>query len=230
MPKSFITFTIILFLISIYSIDVFPQGRFGIEIDSSLIITLKSRNRIVYRGIDNFIRVDRSLKTNFDTVIYYCNNGIVLTEDANVLLLIPSRLGNVRLALYGIKGTDTITVGYTIFDVQAVPEPHLTINDKPIPMNCSIPKQVLLGCDSLGVIYSKDIIGSEKWLKIIRFDLGYNYGGYYVSHDNNSNKLSKDIKRVINQIIPGHEIGILAIVESESGIIKKLPVYRISVY
>jgi hypothetical protein len=230
MPGSLKSLIAIAFILSIFNNKVFTQGRYGIELDNSLIITLKSRNRIVYKGIDNIIKVDASLKVKYDTVIYYCNNGILLSEEVNTLLIIPSRLGNVKVALYGILGSDTAIIGYTTFAVQAVPEPHLTINEKPITTNSTIPKEVLLQCDSIGVMYSKDIIGSEKWLKVVSFDLGYNYGGFYVSHDNHSNKLSKEIKRIIDQVSPGHEIGILPFVESEGGIVKRLPVYRISVY
>jgi len=209
---------------------ILSQSRFGTELNNTIISALSSRNNILYRGIDNYIQISPQFQSKYDSLIVRCNNGSVMFEKENVLFVMPSRLGKVRLMFYGITDNDTISLGYTYFEVKAVPEPCLTIDNTPITTNCALPRRVLQNCDSLGIYFSKDIIGSENWLKVTGFIIVYNYGGFNVSYNNPSKVFSKATKQILNHIGPNREIGILPIVEGEGSLTKKLPIYRITIY
>lgn len=230
MPRSLFYLPFIIVSVCFPVQESFSQSRYGVALDSNKITTLSSKTGILYRGIDNYIQIAPFLQAKYDTILVVSNNGKVFYEKDNTLLVIPSRLGKIRLMLTGISGNDTISLGYSCFAVQGVPEPRLTIDDIPINTHCIIPKRALIDCDSLGIYFSQDIVGSEKWLKVTRFILGYSYGGFFVSHINPSNVFSKETKIIINQIGPDREIGILAIVEGEGELTKKLPVYKITIY
>jgi hypothetical protein len=208
----------------------FCQYRLGNEIDSGRIVTQSSYKGYLYSGIDNFLKIDPSLNKNFDTIIINCNNGKIISDSNKLYLIIPDRPGKVRLTLIGISNIDSTELGYYYFKVFGIPEPKLTLNNIPIESPCSIPKKVLMDCDSVGVYFSKDIIGSEKWAKISRFTLGYNYGGFYVSHLNPSNKFTLRTKQILSQLGPDREITIRPIIEQEGKVSKELPIYKITIY
>ena len=146
------------------------------------------------------------------------------------MLIIPDRPGKVRLTLRGITNKDTSEIGYFYFKVFGIPEPKLTLNTIPIESPCSIPKKALLDCDSLGIYFSKDIIGSENWVKVSKFTLGYNYGGFYISHVNLSNKITLNTKQILSQLGPDREITIRPTIISEGNVARELPIYKITIY
>jgi GldM C-terminal domain len=230
MPKSLYHFAFIFVLVCLQNENSLSQSRFGTELNNSVISALSSRNNILYRGIDNYLQISPLFQSKYDTLIVKCNNGSVFFEKENVLFVMPERLGKVRLMIYGITGKDTVSLGYTYFEVKAVPEPCLTINNTPLSTHCTMPKKILQNCDSLGIYFSKDIVGSENWLKVTGFILVYNYGGFRISYNNPSKIFSKAIKQILNHLGPDREIGILPIVEGEGSLTKKLPIYRITIY
>jgi len=221
---------ILICLLLLYSNNIFCQYRLGKLIDSGLIITQSSYLGYLYSGIDNFLKIDPSLHKDYDTIIINSNNGKIFSDTNNLFLIIPDRPGKVRLTLTGIYKRDSVAVGYYYFKVYGIPEPKLTLNNIPIETPCSIPKKALMDCDSLGVFFSKDIIGSENWVKVSKFTLGYNYGGFYISHLNPSNRLTLSTKQILNQLGPDREIMIRPTIESEGNVIKDLPIYKITIY
>jgi hypothetical protein len=230
MPKSVLYFTYFFIIVYCCNEDLLSQSRFGTELDNTKVTAISSRNGILYKGIDNFVQISPLLQSKYDSLLVLCNNGSVLSEKDNILYVIPVRLGKIRLMLYGITGNDTISLGYTYFEVRAVPEPRLTIDNIPIFTHSAMPRRVLQNCDSLGIYFSNDIVGSENWLKITGFVLVYNYGGFNISHTNPSRVFSKETKAILNRIGPDREIGILPIVEGDGNLSKRLPLYRIKIY
>ncbi len=91
-------------------------------------------------------------------------------------------------------------------------------------------KKTLLNCDSLAVYVSNDIIGSENWLTISEFLIGYNYGGFHVSHLNITNKLNDKTRQILTYMGPEREISIKLTVESEGKVFRRLPIYKITIY
>jgi hypothetical protein len=210
--------------------DISCQYRLGKQIDSGLIVTQSSYKGYLYSGIDNFLKIDPLLKKDFDTLIIKINNGKIYSDTNDLILVIPDRPGKVRLTVTGISKTDTIEVGYFYFVVYGIPEPKLTLNTISIESPCTIPKKALMDCDSLGIMFSQDIIGSDKWVKVSKFTLGYNYGGFYISHLNPSNKFSLKTKQILSQLGPDREITIRPTIVSEGNVSRELPIYKITIY
>jgi hypothetical protein len=221
-----LSITLILFL----PINIFSQYRLGNHLGDNSIITLSSAKGVLYSGIDNFIKVNPDLISDYDTIYIESNNGKVASDSNDLVLIIPNRPGKVRLTLSGIKFNDTTEIGYKYFTVYGIPQPMLTINNIPVNTPCTIPRKAMIECDSLGIFFSNDIAGSENWLKISKFVLGYNYGGFYISHINQGNILSNETKNILNTIGPDREISIRLTTISEGMVFKELPIYRITVY
>ena len=93
-----------------------------------------------------------------------------------------------------------------------------------------IPKSLLMDCDSLSIFFTDDLPGSNAWIQITEFTLGYNYGGFHVSFLNPSNHILFETKEIINRLGPEHEISIRVKVKSIGKIIKELPIYRLTIY
>lgn len=205
------------------------QTRYGTELGANILTTVDSRNNILYTGIDNRIKADYS---EFDVSYEYIlkvNNGLVF-PDSIWYISIPDRPGNARFLICGVRNSDTVLFGYRYFEVRNVPDPLLSVDTLRLKEEDVISKSHFLNCDSIYIFISDDIIGSEKWFKIIRFTLGYVYGGYYVEHTNNTNILSRETKEIILTIGPTKEIIIKPVVEGEGNLIKELPIYRLILY
>jgi hypothetical protein len=221
---------IILFLLFLPAEILLSQFRLGNHLKEKSIVTLSSSKGVLYSGIDNFLKVDCNLTKSYDTIVIDSNNGRIASDSNNLILIVPDRPGKVRLTLSGINSKDTNELGYTYFNVVGIPEPLLMINNLPITTPCTIPRKIMINCDSLGIYFSNDIAGSEKWMKISKFVLGYNYGGFYIAHQNPTNILTLDTKKILNKIGPDREISIRLTTESEGMVFKELPIYRITIY
>ncbi len=222
----------ILFLVSLFlSLTEISkcQTRYGNELNDSVLVAIDSRNNILYTGIDNYIIADFSkFEENYEYIIKV-NNGIVFS-DSNYYVAIPDRPGDARFLVLGIRDNDTVLIGYRYFEVRNVPEPLLAIDTLRLKEEDVISKNHFLNSDSLDIFISDDIIGSETWFRIIKFTLGYLYGGYYVEHTNDTKIISRETKQIIYTIGPTKEIIIKPVVEGEGKLIKELPIFRLTLY
>jgi hypothetical protein len=219
-----------LILVFLGMISAAGQVRQGRQLEAGSIVSLTSKKGILYNGIDNTLAVDTSLYGDADGIIVKSNNGILVHDTCNRYLCIPDKLGTMWLSLYAVKGFDTSKIGFKYFSVINIPEPLLTINDRPVKTPSDISKSELLHCDSLGVYFTDDIPGSQNWMTITEFSLGYSYGGFYVEHVNPSNKFTRETIIILNRIGPDRVISIRAKVKAEGKIMKPLPIYRLTLY
>jgi hypothetical protein len=224
--KHLIWFFVILNLTPILS----AQGRQGKALDPGSIISLTSKKGYLYNGIDNLLMVDPLLYIGADTLLIAVNNGLIVNDSSSRYLCIPSQIGTMWITLSSVKGSDTTLLGYKYFPVINIPEPLLTLDGRPIETPAYVSKNELLDCDSLGVHFSDDIAGSELWMVVTEFSLGYSYGGFYVSHANPSGQFTSETREIINRLGPDREISIRATVKSTGTILKQLPIYRIRIY
>ncbi len=205
------------------------QTRYGTELNDSIVVAIDSRNNILYSGIDNRLITDYSgFEENYEYILKV-NNGIVFA-DSNYYITIPDRPGNARFLLLGLRDSDTVIIGYRYFKVKIVPDPMLVVDTLRLKEEDVISKNHFLNSDSLDIFISDDIIGSGDWFKIIKFTLGYVYGGYYLEHTNNTNIISRETKQIIYNIGPTKEIIIKPVVEGEGKLIKELPIFRLTLY
>jgi len=211
-------------------LTLFSQGRYGISLSEGSLQCLSSRGGKLYQGIDNYILVDSSLYKECENIELISSNGISVKDTGNLYLLIPERAGKLRLAASCQNGGATEIKGYRYFNVMNVPDPQLMLNGIPVPNQAEIPRSALLRSDSISVFFDDDLVGSSEWMIITEFQLGYNYGGFHVSHVNPGNQLSIETKEIIARLGPDHEISIRATVKSLGDIKKQLPIYRIRIY
>lgn len=205
------------------------QTRYGNELNNSVLVAIDSRNNILYSGIDNRLITDYSKFDETYEYILQVNNGIVF-PDSNCYISIPDRPGDARFLVLGLMDNDTVLIGYRYFEVRNVPDPLLAIDTLRLQEEDVISKNHFLNSDSLYIFISDDIIGSGNWFRIIKFTLGYLYGGYYVEHTNNTNIISRETKQIIYAIGPTKEIIIKPVVEGEGKLIKELPIFRLTLY
>ena len=211
--------------------DVLSQGRYGIALEDTSLVCISSLEGVLYSGIDNYVRVDSSLYADCDEIYLETTQGIAMKDTNNLFLVIPERPGKVRVSLLCKNESGEEEVArYQLFHVRNLPEPQLTLDTIPISNPSYIAKNVLIRCDSLGVYFSDDLVGSSEWLSITEFQLGYTYGGFHVTHKNETNKISEETKSILNQLGPDHEISIRTTVRAMGNVRKQLPIYRIRIY
>lgn len=206
------------------------QYRYGNELENVDFKILSSRSGNIYSGIDNYMEVSPHLFINSDTLHITSTNGVVIADSGRTYLVIPDRPGKVRIALYSVTGTDTTVLGYTHFIVRRIPDPRLVVGNQLINYTDTLMKRTLLDCDSLSLYISDDIIGSENWLSISEFLIGYNYGGFHVSHVNQSSVLNNKTRQLITYMAPDRRISIKLTVESEGMVFSQPPIYKITIY
>lgn len=219
-----------LFILLFFSFTgkLFAQTRLGTLLPDSSVYTTVSYSGCLYAGIENPIAYQIPDEYKYDRIVLITNNGYIFT-DSLTMYTIPSRPGKSRIHVYGLNGHDTTELGYMYFTVKRVPNPYLTINNLPLENPTSMYKLDLIYADSIGIAFSPDIIGSENWVRIEKFELGYNYGGFYLSHINPSNKITIKTKQIISRIAPDRDITIRPTLNSNK-ILKEMPIYRITLY
>ncbi len=222
-------YTVVFVLVVFTCHNITGQSRFGKLLPEESFRIVNSRSGIFYTGIDNPFIIDSTIIYNTNNLFISTNNGIVFF-DSVYYISIPKKSGKVRMMVYKLEQGDTVYIGFRNFTVHNVPEPKLMFNNMVVSNNSSIPKSLIMSTDSLGIFYSSDISGSEEWTYIDRFILGYSYGGYYISHINEGNKINLETKRIINTIGPDKQITFKIIAVNTGKVIRVLPIYRLRIY
>jgi hypothetical protein len=227
--RSYLTLLFIFICLILNELNLFSQGRYGFELPNNSLENLTSLKGSLYNGIDNFIRIDPRV-IDCENILFTCTNGTIVRDTLNIYLIIPKRQGNARIILNCLNSSDTSVLGYRNYMVYNLPDPKITFNNKPIDTPVTLSKYELFNCDTIGVFFSEDIPGSDKWFRVKSFTIGYTYGGFHVSHSNNSNVILPETKQLIAKLGPDHEISLVCTVETDGKITKQLPIYRIRFY
>ena len=186
-----------------------------------------SKSDILYYGIDNPIDLkfpDEASK-HFNYVVK-THNGIIFESD-NSYITIPRNAGRAFISIYIIaEDKDTILINKKEFKVQNVPIPSIKIGNQIISEESILEKNVFLRNDTVKVFFTDDIINSENWCTVEFFNLGYAYGGKYISVDNKGAILSKQTLDFIRQQKPNQNMVIKVSEINCSQIFKHLPLVR----
>ena len=202
------------------------QYRYGENLSDSIFSLVISKSGTLYAGIDNPVEVHLNDDESIEDFILEVTNGTVF-YDSLQFITIPVRSGISRLILSKVEGTDTILKGHKFFQVKSIPDPLLKIDTACFSEESGIYKQQLLYADSISIFFSSDITGSENWLRVKEYSIGYIFGGFYKSYSFEGSKISKTAKIIISRISPGKVIVFRVIAESEGDVQKELPVYRL---
>ncbi|NJK85826.1 MAG: hypothetical protein HC906_07535 [Bacteroidales bacterium] len=219
--------TVILF--TFFLIPAFSQYKYGSNFGDSVLYCLSSKSNHLYEGIDNVIELIIDGKTNPEDYILSTNNGIVFRDSLD-FITIPRRIGKSRLIVSQLNGNDTLTLGFSYFNVKRVPDPMLRLDTLSFNEIDTVLKKSIIQADSLTIYFGSDIIGSENWFKIVRYNIGYFYGGFYKSFNYTGNLLNNELKYLISSLGPGKDITITIWAEGEGMLIKELPIFRWIVY
>lgn len=219
---------ILCILISFYSL-IYGQGRYGNALEDGTLYNSTSVSGDLYSGIDNYLIVDVNLSNSAEDLFITSTNGFVVRDSVG-FLAIPEKPGKVRYTLYKTEAKDTLILGYNFFNVKRVPDPRIKIDDALIPVQGQVKKAFLVSSNSLSVHISDDIPGSEDWVQVVDFTLGYNYGGFHVSYLNASDKMLPGTRDILNKLGPDREISIKVTTESDGKVLKSLPIYRLMIY
>jgi hypothetical protein len=222
---------IIILLISSFVLQyqLNAQGRLGVLLKENSIQCVSTNSGNLYSGIDNYVKISDSIQHEYVDLSLKTSNGIVEKDSNDLFLVIPAKPGQLRLTIID-QENDSSAIGYEYLQVKKVPGPVLMLNNYQIESSAQIPKSLLMDCDSLSIFFTDDLPGSNAWIQITEFTLGYNYGGFHVSFLNPSNHILFETKEIINRLGPEHEISIRVKVKSIGKIIKELPIYRLTIY
>lgn len=189
---------------------------------------VNSKKDVLYNGIDNALMLqypDESSKS----FRYYLksHNGIVYKAESGYgFNIIPKNSGRAFISIFVIKNNDTILVGKKEFAVLNIPLPCLKVKDIVIKDQATVDRRVFFTGDSIKVLFSEDIPSSDTWCIIERFNIGYAYGGVYVSIDNETPILTNKTLDFLKKLKPAQEVVIKVTSITPTGIIRHLPIVR----
>ena len=191
---------------------------------------INSKIDILYSGIDNLIEIqfpDEASK-RFKCLLK-TNNGIIFESD-NSYNTIPKNAGRSFISTYIITDKkDTILFGKKEFEVQNVPIPCLKVGSEIIKDQSIIDKKTFLNGDSLKVFFTDDIRSSENWCTIEFFNIGYTYGGKFISVDNKGALLTKNAFDFMSKLKSNASMVIKVSSINCSMIFKHLPLVRFKI-
>jgi len=191
---------------------------------------INSKSDVLYDGIDNVLEIQypdeasKKLKCILKT-----HNGILFESD-NTYVTIPRNAGRAFISTYIItENKDTILIGKKEFTVQDVPIPCLKIGGEVIKDQSIIDRKVFFHGEVLQVFFLDDIKNSENWCTVEYFNLGYTYGGKYISVDNKGALLSKRTLDFIEKLKPSENMVIKVSDINCSKVFKHLPLVRFKI-
>jgi hypothetical protein len=154
------------------------------------------------------------------------HNGTLYKADMGYNI-IPRNSGRAFISIYVItKDIDTILVGKKEFTVLNIPLPSLKMKDIIISEQSNVDRRIFFTGDSLKILFTEDIPSSDVWCTIERFNIGYTYGGVYVSIDNETPLLTGKTLDFIKKLRPAQELVIKVTSMNPTGIIKHQPIVR----
>lgn|ERR1035437_4622937 len=190
---------------------------------------INSKKDVLYNGIDNTLMLQYPDETS-KSFRYYLksHNGIVYkAETGSGFNVIPRNSGRAFISIFVINKTnDTILVGKKEFAVLNIPLPCLKVKDVIIKDQATVDRRVFFTGDSIKVLFSEDIPSSDTWCIIERFNIGYAYGGVYVSIDNETPILTSKTLDFLKKLKPAQEVVIKVTSITPTGIIRHLPIVR----
>lgn len=193
---------------------------------------VNSKKDVLYNGIDNtlILQYPDEPSKSFKYFLRSHNGIVYRNESGPGFNVIPRNSGRAFISIFVInKNNDTILVGKKEFAVLNIPLPCLKVRDMIIKDQSSIDRRVFFAGDSVKVLFSEDIPSSDTWCIIERFNIGYAYGGVYVSIDNETPLLTNKTLDFLKKLKPAQELVIKVTSITPTGIIRHLPIVRFKI-
>jgi hypothetical protein len=190
---------------------------------------INSKTNFLYYGIDNELTLQypdedaKKLKLLLKT-----HNGKIFEADSGSYLTIPRNAGRAFISVFMLTSRDTISLGKKEFTVLPLPIPSLKIGNVVLKDETVVERSAFFKKDTLKVYFTDDIEKSDCWCKVEHFNVGYTYGGRYISVDNNGAILSKESLDLISKL-KNQEVVIKVTNINCSQIYKSLPLVRFKI-
>lgn len=197
------------------------------ESETDTISTLNSYSNTLYVGIDNILKVNKNiLRFPFRVTT---NNGIIYEDNSNYYIM-PERLGTSIISIYPKANVNAPPVLQKTFFVKRLPQPQLSLCDLLLYKVKEVDRNFLLNCDKLDVFYTDDLKNSNNWLKIIRINMGYSYGSFFVEHSSVNNIITGQMKNLMRKIPPNEYLIITVTCINKDNVKMVLPSCNLKVY
>ncbi|QQS51310.1 MAG: hypothetical protein IPM71_00885 [Bacteroidota bacterium] len=217
------------FLITLFFIpSLYAQSRFGLDLSAETIFSTSSRSNTLYTGIDNYLELKLDETMGYDSIILQCNNGKVFFDSCYVV--IPRRPGSLRIEVFGFIDDNIDTLGYKSFKVNTLPSPQLAFDEIIVSDSILVDHKDFINADTMFMVYTNDLIGSDKWLRISEFTIGYNYGGYYIGESNNNGAITQEMKELVLNKGIGRWMSVKVICQANSSLFLSNIIYRVLFY
>jgi hypothetical protein len=181
----------------------------------------------LYAGVDNYIRV-QSRDIPLSEVHVKADQGIFLPDDS-LFYCMPSRPGRFLVHVYRAS-TDTTLLFTQRVPVSSLPLPALRVGRSEIRDEQEIPLAEILLADSIGIVFTPDIPGSDRWIQIQAFTVGYFSADKDIQTTNPGPVFHPKTRDVIKKIRPGQQVYFRIQAGEEGEIRQELPVFRVKVY
>lgn len=190
---------------------------------------VNSKGNLLYYGIDNELSLqypdEASKKLKY---LLKTHNGKIFESDKGGYLTIPKNSGRAFISVFMLTARDTVSLGKKEFTVLSLPIPTLKVGNVVIKDQSIVEKSTFFKKDTLKVFFTDDIDKSDCWCKVEHFNVGYTYGGRYISVDNNGAILSRETLDLLSKI-NNQEVVIKVTNINCSQIYKSLPLVRFKI-
>jgi hypothetical protein len=185
------------------------------------VISLTSTDNKIIHGIENKVYVRRNLFPG--EVNIQIDQKFILSKVDNYFLLHAPDLDskeNISLLIGKFKND---TIFYRTFKNESLPVPSIYFGHVNLSETKKLFLQEMQMADSVYILFRHSLAGSYEWLKIRRFTIGYNYGTYYITHDNIGNIISRKTKSILMGMKPGQEVSISILAVGTGSLKKEVP-------
>jgi hypothetical protein len=204
------------------------QWRYGRLLPDSVIYSTTSMSNTLYTGIDNRLVFQDSLFSNYNNLVFKCNNGKIMFDSSH--FVVPRRAGNLRVEIHDESNDNTDTIGFYNFKVNPLPSPSIAFNGNIIKDSLKINIKDFTHADSLFIIVSDDIPESKDWILVKEFSVGYNYGGYFIGATSPNNIITDEMKALVEKKGKGRWFSVKVLTQSGKTLLVTNPMYKILFY
>ena len=186
-----------------------------------------SIENVIYAGIDNKI-IFRKECFEDEYISLSSENASIVSEDTSFIIRVDKAAApEVTLIL---SNRDFKHQVCKRFGIKGLPVPHVFIGHTNISETQVLQKADIQSADSTYLFYGNTIANNCDWLRIKRFSIGYNYGNYYISNDNEGNRIGSKVRSILYGLKPGQEVSLTIVVEGLGQIEKVISTIHFKVY
>jgi hypothetical protein len=186
------------------------------------VVSLTSCNNSIIQGIDNKIFVNTAFFAGKSNI--HIDKEYILSREGNYFLLHSTSVDSKKNIELLILNQNDDTLYYKIFNTEGLPAVSIYAGHVNLSTAKNIRLEDLQMADSIFLLFSHTFAGSYNWLKIKRFTIGYRYGSYYITQDNNGNTFTQKTRKFLFGLKHGQEVSLNITAEGIGSLKKDIPI------